>query len=499
MSVIEIIAVTPRTATVLLSPDQALYHLAEPIAWSLARAGNEPVHTGEATTVSVFLDALEPDTNYEFRAAMGVATFQTPPCAGLIDLTDFGAATGSVDNAPAFAAAIDALPIGGTLYVPAGRYVAKPIFLRSDMTLYLAKGAEIAAPGDRTDWPILPAWDENGVNVGTWEGLPEASFASPITAIGCENLTITGLGRIDGGGDSGDWWSWPKETRDGARRPRTLFLAHCQNVTLSGITVANSPSWTVHPFHCSNLTAAAMFIQNPPDSPNTDGFNPESCVDTQVVGLRISVGDDCIAVKAGKRQKGDNRHLAPTTRLTIRNCLMERGHGAVVLGSEMSGDITDVTITRCTFDGTDRGVRIKTRRGRGGKVARIALDMVHMENVATPLAVNAFYFCDPDGRSDAVQTRDPAPVDETTPLVTDITLRNVMAKGVQHAAAALIGLPEAPIIGISVDGFWVSYDPNATPGVPVMASNVGPELHAGIITEFARLGGDLTVLSPEEI
>lgn len=74
-----------------------------------------------------------------------------------------------------------------------------------------------------------------------------------------------------------------------------------------------------------------------------------------------------------------------------------------------------------------------------------------------------------------------------------------MAKGVQHAAAALIGLPEAPITGISVDGFWVSYDPNATPGVPVMASNVGPELHAGIITEFARLGGDLTVLSPEEI
>ena len=178
---------------------------------------------------------------------------------------------------------------------------------------------------------------------------------------------------------------------------------------------------------------------------------------------------------------------------------MERGHGAVVLGSEMSGDITDVTITRCTFDGTDRGVRIKTRRGRGGKVARIALDMVHMQNVATPLAVNAFYFCDPDGRSDAVQSREPAPVDDTTPLITDITLKNVIAKGVQHAAAALLGLPEAPITGISVEGFWVSYDPDATPGVPLMASNVSPERHAGIITEFARLDGDLTLLSPEDM
>ncbi|KJZ21278.1 polygalacturonase PglA [Loktanella sp. S4079] len=499
MSAIEIIAVTSRTATVLLAPNVALYHLQEPIAWSLAKAGNDPVQTGAANTVPVVLDGLEPDTNYELRTGKGVATFQTAPCSGLVDITDHGADVGLADNAEAFANAISAVPIGGTLYVPPGRYVSRPIFLRSDMTLYLAHGAEIAAPGDRAGWPILPAWNDQGVNVGTWEGLPEDSFAAPVTAIGCQNLTITGLGRIDGGGDRGDWWDWPKETRDGARRPRTLFLAHCQNVTLSGITVANSPSWTVHPFHCQKLTAAAMFIQNPPDSPNTDGFNPESCVDTQVVGLRITVGDDCIAVKSGKRRQGENNHLAPTTGLNIRNCLMERGHGAVVLGSEMSGDITDVAISRCSFIGTDRGVRIKTRRGRGGKVARIALDMVHMEGVATPLAVNAFYFCDPDGRSEAVQSREPAPVDETTPLITDISLKNVMAKGVQHAAAALLGLPEAPISGISIDGFWVSYDPDATPGVPLMASHVSPERHAGIITEFARLDGDLTLLSQEDM
>ena len=498
MPVLEPIAVTSRTATILLCADDNLFHLPHTIEWSLAKAGQNPDQTGSCDTVALFLDGLAPDTNYEFRTATEVLAFQTSACAGLIDITDFGADTNAADNAAAFAAAIAALPKGGTLRVPAGRFVSLPIFLRSDMTLYLADGAEIAAPGDRTHWPILLAWCEDGRNVGTWEGLPEASFATPVTAIGCDKLTITGPGRIDGGGDRGDWWSWPKETRNGARRPRTLFLAHCTNVVLSGFTVANSPSWTVHPFCCTDLTAAAMYIQNPPDSPNTDGFNPESCVNTQMVGLRISVGDDCIAVKAGKRQKGDNRHLAPTQHLHIRNCLMERGHGAVVLGSEMSGGITDVTISRCVFDGTDRGVRVKTRRGRGGQVARITLDTVEMDNVATPIAVNAFYFCDPDGKSDAVQSRDPAPVDDTTPVITDIVLKNVTARGVHHAAAALLGLPEAPITGISVDGFFVSYNPAATPGTPVMACHVKDVRHAGIITEFARLDGELTLLSEKE-
>lgn len=499
MSVIQTFAVTSRTATILLAPNDNLYHLQSPVAWSLAVAGQYPVQTGHAQTVAVFLDGLVPDTVYELRTALGMATFQTPPCAGLVDVTDFGADTLGADNTPAFAAAIASLPKGGTLYVPPGRYMAKPIFLRSDMTLYLAKGAQIAAIGDRTGWPILPAWNDEGVNIGTWEGLPEASFASPITAIGCENLTITGLGGIDGGGDRGDWWSWPKETRDGARRPRTIFLAHCTNVVLSGFTVANSPSWTVHPFRCTGLIAAALYIENPPDSPNTDGFDPESCIHTQIIGLRISVGDDCIAVKAGKRGAGDNLHLALTKDLSIRNCLMERGHGAVVLGSEMSGNITDVTISRCEFVGTDRGLRIKTRRGRGGTVARVALDTVHMDQVATPLAVNSFYFCDPDGRSDAVQSRDPAPVDETTPLITDITLKNVVARGVHHAAAALLGLPEAPITGISVDGFRVSYDPRAVADVPLMANHVDAVRHAGILTTFAELDGALTLLSSKDM
>ncbi len=87
-----------------------------------------------------------------------------------------------------------------------------------------------------------------------------------------------------------------------------------------------------------------LTIRNHPDSPNTDGLNPESSQNIRLVGLDISVGDDCVAIKAGKRDPrgGPDR---PTRNVEIRNCLMQRGHGAVVMGSEMSQGISDVTIT----------------------------------------------------------------------------------------------------------------------------------------------------------
>lgn len=496
-------SVTSRTATLLLGPNSNYFSLKSPLKWQLKTEEGDLVAQGMANIVPLFIEGLEPNTEYEFTSEIGGLQISTLPCAGLIDVTQYGAQTSNHNNAQCFAKAIAAVPKGGTLLVPKGIYVSSPIFLKSDMTLYLPKGATIAAIGakdneERMNWPILPAHDDKGRVIGTWEGLPEASYASIITGIDCDSLKITGGGKIDGGGDNGDWWSWPKETRNGARRPRTLFLAHCKNLWLSGITVCNSPSWTVHPYKCEGFFASGIVIENPPNSPNTDGLDPESCIDTTIVGVRISVGDDCIAVKSGKRGPKQTDHLSPTKGMTISNCKMEKGHGAVVLGSEMSGDILDVTINRCEFVGTDRGLRIKTRRGRGGKVANIKLTNVDMLGVYTPLAINAFYYCDADGKSDFVQSRKLASVNNTTPYIHDIALSNVNATNVHHAAAALLGLPEAPLKNIQINNFNVSYDDHATKGDPLMASHIASVRHAGILCQFSELKCDKNVLNIQE-
>jgi len=498
MNTLLAVAVTPRTATILIDPNSNRFTLQESVSWECRAVDGPLCFTGKSDTVPVFLSTLMPDTAYRFSCETGMLEFQTPPCSLLVDSHHFGVSPLVDDNAKAFQLAIDAVPSGGTLFVAPGRYATGPIFLKSDMTLHLSEGAEIYAVSDRANWPILQPKDGQGRFVGSWEGQPEPSYAGLINGIACKCLRITGGGTIDGGGDRGDWWLWAKEKRQGARRARTIFLSNCVDVLLSGFNVKNSPSWTVHTVFCEELLAAAIRIENPRNSPNTDGFNPESCLHTTLIGLTISVGDDCIAIKSGKRGEGLNEHLAPTKHLKISNSRMEKGHGAVVVGSEMSGDITDVLISRCEFIGTDRGLRIKTRRGRGGFVERIRLEHTLMDGVGTALAVNSFYFCDADGRSDDVQSRLPGAVDETTPRVSSISVKDVVARKVQHAAAALLGLPEAPIKNVTINNFQISYDLSAKPEVPLMASDVAAVKNAGVLSEYAELRGEITIIQSED-
>ncbi|MGE6742685.1 glycoside hydrolase family 28 protein [Allorhizobium pseudoryzae] len=484
MPTLALLAATSRTASVSFDADQSCFSLKETTGWTLSTQDGGVVADGETNKVVMTLHGLQPKTRYVLDMGDERLVFSTKTESVLIDITDYGASPEADDNAAAIQAAIEQLPPHGTLKIPQGVFRSGPIFLKSDMVLLLEEGAVLAGHADRSHYPILPARHADGRVLGTWEGVAEPCFASLITALDCRNLAITGAGTIDGGGDRGDWWTWPKETRDDARRPRTLFLSHGDTVSLTGLTVRNSPSWTIHPVFCSNVLTADLTIQNDPHSPNTDGLNPECCRDVLLAGIHFSVGDDCIAIKAGKLDPKGGLDQ-PCERITVENCRMERGHGGVVIGSEMSGCVRDVTVRRCELSETDRGLRVKTRRGRGGRVERILLEGCRMERVATPLVINSFYFCDADGRSDYVQSRQALPVTDATPEISGITIRDVVADNVGVAAAAFYGLPEAPITGIIIENYRVSFDPDAPPDVPDMACGFEPMRHAGIIAENA--------------
>jgi polygalacturonase len=484
---------TPRYVTLRIAAPDARFFLPEPREWTL-RAGGRTERSGLAKHAVLAFDDLHPDTEYALHVDGAVPySFCTAPCTGLVDIASFGAREDADDNGPAISAAIAATSPGGTLFVPPGRWLTAPLFLRSHVTVHLAKDAELAAVADRDRFAILPPHRADGRMLGSWEGLPATAYAALITAIDCRSIAIAGSGTLDGGGDRGDWWSWPKETRNRARRARTIYLNGCEDVTLAGVMVQKSPSWTVHPVYCRLLTASALTILNDPDSPNTDGLNPECCEDVLIEGVRFSVGDDCIAIKAGKRGNGADHHLAPTRRVTVRHCLMERGHGGVVIGSEMSGSVTDVVVTACDFRHTDRGLRIKTRRGRGGEVARIAVSQCAMDGVDTGFEANAFYFCDADGQSEAVQSRLPAAVDATTPRIHGIAIRDVALSGIRLAAGVFLGLPEAPITGVTLGGIRASFDPNAEAAIPLMACHVPPMRHEGLCAQFAEVRLDGSV------
>ncbi|GAB3325031.1 hypothetical protein GCM10027299_22710 [Larkinella ripae] len=350
---------------------------------------------------------------------------------------------------------------GGTIYFPPGKYKTGPIHLKSNITILIDAGAELHFSDNFDDY--LPMVSSR------WEGTDVTNFSPLFYAYKAENIAIRGRGSIDGHGKK--WWKYSEVTvknspgskwqdefhrlnkdilrpdlpgwvERGFLRPPFIQPMHCKNVLIEGITIRNSPFWTVNPEFCENVTVTGVTITNPP-SPNTDGINPESCRYVHISNCHISVGDDCITIKSGKDRAGRKMNI-PAENYTITNCTMLSGHGGVVIGSEMSGGVRKISISNCIFDGTDRGIRIKTARGRGGVVEDIRVDNVIMKNIREQAIVLDMQYA---------KTK-PEPVSERTPAFRNIHFSNITAEARQ--AGFLNGLEEMPIENITFNDLTVN-------------------------------------------
>ena len=205
----------------------------------------------------------------------------------------------------------------------------------------------------------------------------------------------------------------------------------------------------------------------------------------KLYGARFSVGDDCIAIKAGKIYMGQTYHV-PCRDIEIAWCAMLDGHGGVTIGSEMAGGVDHVRVHHCLMRGNDRGLRVKTRRGRGkyAVVDDIRFEDVRMEGVKAPLVVNSMYFCDPDGHTPYVQSREKQPVDDTTPTIGSVTFERVQAADCHACVGYILGLPERPVRHVTVRDCCFSFAPSPTPMVPAMAEGVEPMTNRGVIAQF---------------
>ncbi len=392
----------------------------------------------------------------------------TATYANRINILDLGGKNdGKFKNTAVIKKAIETLSRkgGGTLYFPAGTYLTGPIVMKSNITLYVEAGATLLFSDNFEDY--LPYVEMR------YEGVVMKSFCPFIYAYGQENIAIIGRGKLDGQGKK--WWFelfrtegevnkygalknvdkynklWEKENpglpeqmADDYKpvikrrffRPPFIQPYKCKNVLIEGVTISNSPFWTINPEFCENVTIHAVNVINKP-SPNTDGINPESCKNVHISDCHISVGDDCITLKSGRDEQA-RKIGVPCENVTITNCTMENGHGGVVIGSEMSGDVRKVTISNCVFDGTDRGVRIKSMRGRGGHVEDIRIDNIVMNNIKKEaITVNLVY-----------GDTKPEPVSEKTPAFRNIHISNLTGTNV-NTACTIIGLDEIAISNLT--------------------------------------------------
>lgn len=445
----------------------------------------------ESSKVIQTISNLMPDTQYQLHleddhSGSADLSFHTEPEFVTLNVKQFGAkGDGLQDDTLFIQTAIQCCPRGGRVLIPEGIYKVTSLFLKDNLILELSNNAILSATWERELRPILPGLIESHdecseYNLGSNEGNPLDMFAGLINGINVSNVVIYGGGLLEGNASFDNWWADPAR-KNIAFRPHLLFLNHCNNVTISGIRLQNSPQWTVHPYFSDNLRFLDMEIRNPKHSPNTDGINPQSCSKVEIIGVYFSLGDDCIAVKSGKIYMGST-YKKPCEHILIRQCCMRDGHGAVVLGSEMSGGIYHLTARDCLFLNTDRGLRIKTRRGRGKDAILddIVFENIKMDHVMSPFTINSYYFCDPDGHSEYVRSKEALPVDERTPFIKNITFRNIEANNCHVSAFYMYGLPEQRINQVELSNISITFAENAAQGYPVMMDDLEPVSKLGL-------------------
>ncbi len=388
-------------------------------------------------------------------------------------LEDFGASPSSSDNSEAFARALSFFQEvrGGVLQVGRGTWSTGPIRLCSSLTLELEEGCVLS---------FIPESDRYRPVKTRWEGVVCYAMQPCIFADGEKDVCIRGKGVIDGNGSV--WWEQVRQKRGqqgpllpierelaalnpgyesqpgggGGRasqflRPALLQFHECSGVKVEGVRLQNSPFWTLHPLFCTDVLLKDLDICNPPDAPNTDGMDIDSCDGVRIESCRVNVGDDGIAIKSGSGEDGI-RCARPARNISIRNCVVGKGHGGVTLGSEIAGGVEDVRVEGCRFEGTDRGIRIKTRRGRGGWIKNISLENLTMEGNLCPIAVNMYYRCgaDVEGKDKALFSTEACPLDPLTPSISNISIRHVRAEGCRASAGFIAGLPEAKLTGFEL-------------------------------------------------
>ena len=445
----------------------------------------EPVFEGETNVFSLF--DLLPNTQYTITSPSldTPFVFTTKSESVAVSVQDFGAVgDGVTDDTIAVQTAINCLPKNGRLFFPKGRYLVAPLCLKSHITLEITDGATILGTPDRSRYPVIPGFCKDILTgeesiFGVWEGNAVNMHQALIFAEHAEDISIVGRGEINGNAPEAGWWIDVKSQTNG--RPRLMFFNRCEDIRVHGIHACDSASWQMHPFFSKRVGFYDLFISAPKDSPNTDAIDPEACDVVDIIGCRFSVGDDCIAIKSGKIDIG-RKYKTPANLHTIRNCLMQFGHGAVTLGSEMAGGVTNLTVNRCVFRQTDRGLRIKTRRGRGkdAVIDGVVFENIKMEGVITPIVMNMWYnCCDPDRNDRYVWSRESLPVDDRTPYLGKFTFRNMTCLDCEAAACYCDGLPERPIEEITVENILFTFSPDAKPARPAMRE---------FMEEFCRKG-----------
>ena len=257
-------------------------------------------------------------------------------------ITDFGAkADGKTINTTAIQTAIDKAAInGGRVTIPTGIFVTGTIKLKSNIEFYLMPGAVLLGSPNILDYP-------------PYEVKKDDRDRHPYHLVildSCENIAIIGSGEINGNGPA--FWKSERPSpyhfyTEKDKRPSPMVeIRESKNIRIEGISITNSPGWTLHLFNSSELKVLGITINNSLFGPNSDGIDITGSKNVIIANCNIKCGDDGVVLKTTYDSN-------TCENVNVSGCIIETNCVAMKLGTESHHDFNNVIfanniVKKCT-------------------------------------------------------------------------------------------------------------------------------------------------------
>lgn len=321
---------------------------------------------------------------------------------------------------------------GGTVWIPAGKYLSGTILLKSYVNLYLDAGATIYASRRSEDFSNFAR------HIGAADN---AEAEMLIGAVNARDISITGHGTLHCRAERIAYRRDPKtEITDSitAREivnagrygvdyqckfkkvppcPGAINFTECTNVHIRDIQVIESSFWSVHLQWCDRVCVDGIYIMsNPHNGVNADGLDIDGCSNVMVSNCRIDTGDDALCLKTTRQ----NEKTQPCRYITISNCVLTSSSAGFKIGTESHADFEYITVSNCIIHQANRGLNIIVRDG--GSVRNVVFADLTIHTVRK----ETFWWGNGDPIWFTIQKRGAVP---SAGNIENITLNNIIACG----------------------------------------------------------------------
>ncbi len=391
------------------------------------------------------------------------------------NIADFGARTDSgFLNTNIIQSAIDKCNSneGGEVIIPAGKFYAGALLLKSNVYLHRMPGPVLQGSYNPADYPEHNILAAKKFGTIIHNGLYVDYLKASIIADSAQNTGIKGEGMVKGAGE-GEGFQLG-ENKNG--KPMNIPFIRCSNILLKGINVFNSAQVTISISGCEKVWVEGIYI-NSLVNWNTDGMDVDA-KDAVISNCIIDSEDDALCFKSEYVGKWCEN-------IIVTNCVVASNCNGIIIGTGSRTGLRNINVSNCvvkrpSLDNLRKwnvkagiyreGIITSVNTGivilgvDGGTVENINFSNITMTDVITPFTIRVGKrFLNPDGKPSVMR---------------HIRIDNIMADVLNVIPSIIAGVADSPVEDVKFT--------NTRINIPISISADSMKLFPVVIPEMEK-------------